>query len=812
MTTAETTRHVTLPVTGMTCANCVSTIERNLLRLDGVEEASVSLASERANVVYDPSKMNPTRLVERVRRAGYDVALGDVDLSIQGLADDNDARRLEQSLRANPGVVEAQVNYAAERARLRYLPTLLTPADVRKAVEEQGFEAIELGAGSEDVERAARTRDITRQRRRLIVGLGFTIPLFALSMAADLGLLPMAWRHAALFGWVQWALATPVQFYSGGQYYSGAFKALRNGAANMDVLIAMGSSAAYFYSVAVVLGLASGHLYFETAAVIITLIVLGKLLEARARGRTSDAVRRLMRLRPETARVVRGGQELEIPVEEVRVGDVFVVKPGEKIPVDGRVLEGRSAIDQAMLTGESMPVEKGAADEIIGGTLNGFGRLKAEARRVGTDTTLAQIVRLVEQAQATKAPIQRLADRVSAVFVPIVLAIAALTFLAWYFFGPAPATGNTILAQAMIHAVAVLVIACPCAMGLATPTAVMVGTGRGAEMGILFKSGEALETAGRVTAVILDKTGTITQGHPAVGEITLFNGAGAEAEFLRLVAGAELGSEHPLAEAVVAAARARGIVLPEPESLQAVPGEGVEAQVDGHNVLVGTADFLVRHGVQLDGLKRTVESVQQQARTAVVAAIDGRAAGVLAVADSVKDGSPEAIRQLRAMGLRVLMISGDNRATAEAIGAQVGLTEDEVRGGVLPGGKAAEVESLQTAGLKVAMVGDGINDAPALARADAGLAIGTGADVAVSAAPVTLIGGDLRGVPRAIGLSRQTLRIIRQNLFWALFYNVVLIPAAAFGLLTPILAASAMAFSSVFVVSNSLRLRKVRLA
>src|SRR3990172_1861029 len=417
MTAAKTTRHVTLPVTGMTCANCVSTIERNLRRLDGVEEASVSLASERASVVYDPSKLDPTRLVERVRRAGYDVALGDVDLSIQGLADDNDARRLEQSLRANPGVVEAQVNYAAERARLRYLPTLLTPADVRKAVEEQGFEAIELGAGGEGVERAARTRDITRQRRRLIVGLAFTIPLFALSMAADLGLLPVAWRHAALFGWVQWALATPVQFYSGGQYYSGAFKALRNGAANMDVLIAMGSSAAYFYSVAVVLGLASGHLYFETAAVIITLIVLGKLLEARARGRTSDAVRRLMRLRPETARVVRGGQELEIPVEEVRVGDVFVVKPGEKIPVDGRVLEGRSAIDEAMLTGESMPGEKGADDELIGGTLNGFGRLKAEAQRVGTDTTLAQIVRLVEQAQATKAPIQRPAGRGPAGFV-----------------------------------------------------------------------------------------------------------------------------------------------------------------------------------------------------------------------------------------------------------------------------------------------------------------------------------------------------------------------------------------------------------
>jgi Cu+-exporting ATPase len=812
MTTAETTRHVTLPVTGMTCANCVSTIERSLRRLDGVEEASVSLASERASVVYDPSKLDPVRIVERVRRAGYDVVLADLELSIQGLADDSDARRLEQALRANAGVFEVQVSYAAERARVRYLPTLLEPANLRRAVHEQGFEALDRGGGVEDVERAARTREIVRQRQRLIVGLVFTVPLFAMSMAADFGLLPMAWRHAALFGWVQWALATPVQFYSGGQYYSGAFKALRNGAANMDVLIAMGSSAAYFYSVAVVLGLASGHLYFETAAVIITLIVLGKLLEARARGQTSEAVRHLMRLRPETARVVREGQEVEVQVEEVRVGDVFVVKPGEKIPVDGRVLEGRSSIDEAMLTGESMPVEKGAGDDVIGGTLNRFGRLKAEARRVGTDTTLAQIVRLVEQAQASKAPIQRLADRVSAVFVPIVLAVAALTFLGWYFFGPAPAPGNTVVAQALIHAVAVLVIACPCAMGLATPTAVMVGTGRGAEMGILFKSGEALETAGRATAVILDKTGTVTQGRPAVGEITLASGADDEEEFLRLVAGAELGSEHPLAEAVVAEARARGVIVPEPESLEAVPGEGIVARVEGRRILVGTSDFLVRHGVELDGLARTVASVQQQARTAVVVAIDGSAAGVLAVADAVKDGSREAIQQLRAMGLRVLMISGDNTATAEAIGAQVGLAQAEVRGGVLPDGKAAEVERLQAAGEKVAMVGDGINDAPALARADAGLAIGTGADVAVSAAPVTLIGGDLRGVPRAISLSRQTLRIIRQNLFWALIYNIVLIPAAALGLLTPILAAGAMAFSSVFVVSNSLRLRNVRLS
>jgi Cu+-exporting ATPase len=518
-----------------------------------------------------------------------------------------------------------------------------------------------------------------------------------------------------------------------------------------------------------------------------------------------------MRLRPETARVVRDGEEREVPVDEVHVGEVFIVKPGEKIPVDGRLLEGRSSVDEAMLTGESMPVEKNAGDEVIGGTLNQFGRLKAEALRVGTDTALAQIVRLVEQAQASKAPIQRLADRVSAVFVPIVLAIAAVTFLGWYFLGPAPEPGNTVLSQALIHAVAVLVIACPCAMGLATPTAVMVGTGRGAEMGILFRSGEALETAGRTTAVILDKTGTVTQGRPAVREIVLAKGAEKEPEFLRLVAGAERGSEHPLAEAVVAEARVRGIVVPDPESLEAIPGEGVEARVDGRHVLVGTPDFLVNRGVALDGLSGMIESVRAQARTAVVAAIDGRAAGVLAVADAVKEGSAEAIGQLRRMRQKILMITGDNEATAAAVGAQVGLSGSEIRGGVLPGGKSAEVEALQAKGEKVAMVGDGINDAPALARADIGLAIGTGADVAVSAAPVTLIGGDLRGVPRAIGLSRRTLHTIRQNLFWALFYNVVLIPAAAIGLLTPILAAGAMAFSSVFVVSNSLRLRKARL-
>lgn len=801
---------LTLPVTGMTCANCAATIERSLRRLDGVGEASVTLATERASVTFDPARVNAQTLVDRVRRAGYDVALGDLDLAVSRMADDNDARRLEAALREQPGVVSVAVSYAAERAHVRYLPTEISPMDLRRAVESQGFEAVERAGGVEDAEAAARARETNRQRRLLVVGLAFTLPLFVLSMAADFGILPMAVVHAPAFGWIQWALATPVQFLVGAQYYTGSYKALRNRTANMDVLIAMGSSAAYFYSLAVLLGVAEGHLYFETAAVIITLIVLGKFLEARARGQTSDAIRHLLRLRPDIAHVVRDGVETDIPVNDVRVADVFIVRPGEKIPADGRILEGGSSVDESMLTGESMPVAKGPGVEVIGGTLNQLGRLKVQAERVGGDTTLAQIIRLVEQAQASKAPIQRLADRVSAVFVPIVIGIAALTFLAWFLAAPTPASGNTVLAEALIHAVAVLVIACPCAMGLATPTAVMVGTGRAAELGILFKSGEALETAGRTTTVVLDKTGTITRGRPEVTDVVVAGGPEEEEALLRLVAGAESGSEHPLAQAALAAARTRGIRIPEPSTVEAVPGRGIVAEVEGKAILVGTSEFLEERGVQIGVLARPVADLQKRARTAVVVAIDGDPAGVLGIADAVKEGSAAAVADLTGMGLRVMMISGDNPATAESIGAEVGIAAADVLGGVLPGGKADAVRSLQDKGETVAMAGDGINDAPALAQADVGLAVGTGTDVAVSTAPITIIGGELRGVARAVQLSRRTLRTIRQNLFWALFYNVVLIPAAAFGLLTPMLAAAAMAFSSVFVVSNSLRLRRAR--
>lgn len=818
-------KQISLPVTGMTCANCSLTIERNLRRMEGVEEAAVNLATEKAAVIYDPSVVKETDFLALIRDIGYDVATAKADLPVTGMTCANCAATIERTLKRLDGVVAANVNLANERAHVEYLPGVTSLAAIQGAIRDAGYDVVVAGEGEsvEDVERAAREAEIRDQTRKFWVGVALALPLFLVSMARDFGLLGM-WAHQPWVNWVFLALATPVQFYVGWDYYVGGFKSLRAGSANMDVLVAMGSSAAYFYSLAVLLFPALGdHVYFETSALIITLIKLGKMLEARAKGRTSEAIKKLMGLRPKTARVIRPGseEEIEVPVEAVVLGDLVVVRPGERMPVDGVVVEGRSAVDESMLTGESLPVDKKPGDEIVGGTINKQGLLKFEATRVGAQTALAQIVRLVEEAQGSKAPIQRLADRVSGVFVPIVIAIATLTFLAWLLIG---GVGFT---QSMIYMVAVLVIACPCALGLATPTAIMVGTGRGAELGVLFKNSEALERAHELTTVILDKTGTITRGQPAVTDVEAIDAdAMPGSQILALAASAERGSEHPLGQAIVQAAREAGLALAEPERFEAVAGKGVSAVVDGAEVLVGTRRLLEDRGLALNGLEDSLLRLEEEAKTAMLVSREGEALGVVAVADTLKEGSIEAIRQMQTLGLEVVMITGDNRATAEAVARQLALAGEAGTGGlpvrvvaeVLPGDKAAQVRALQEEGRVVGMVGDGINDAPALAQADVGIAIGTGTDVAMAAADVTLMSGDLRGVARAIALSRATMRTIKQNLFWAFFYNVILIPLAAgvfyplLGLrLHPVLAAAAMAFSSIFVVSNSLRLRGRRI-
>ena len=815
----------------MTCASCATTVERVLKGEEGVSDAVVNFASERAAVVFDPDRVDEESLTRRVRDAGYGVATASIELPIIGMTCANCAAVIERALGTVPGVTTAHVNLATERASVDLIAGSSGRSDLVAAVERAGYGVVDTASGEiEDPEAKARRAEVRDQERKFAVGVTLTLPLFVLSMGRDLGLLG-TWAQGPPAGWLMLALATPVQFYVGWDFYSGAWKSLRNRAANMDVLVALGSSAAFFYSVPVLVALTAGsvalgeHLYFETAAVIITLIRLGKLLEAKAKGETGDAIRRLMGLRPQTATVVRDRREVEVSIDDVAVGDLLIVRPGGRVPVDGVVLEGYSAVDESLLTGESMPVEKAPGDPLVGGSINREGALRVRATAVGAGTALARIVRLVQQAQGSKAPIQRLADRVAGVFVPVVVALALATLAVWWLWVGA---GFTV---GLVRFVAVLVIACPCALGLATPTAVMVGTGIGARRGILFRSSEALERAQALRVVVLDKTGTVTLGEPTLHEIVhvptpVTSGAPAldassETSLLSLAASAEINSEHPLGQAVVRAARERNLELPEATRFAADPGHGVTALVGGAEVAVGTRRHLERLGIDVAELEAEAGRLEAAGRTALWVATGGRVAGLLGLADAVKPTSREAVQELERLGLQVVLLTGDNRATADAVAAQVGIRE--VRAQVLPEQKAAVVRELrERAGGLVAMVGDGINDAPALAEADVGIAIGSGTDVAMETAEVTLMSGDLRGVPRAIKLSRATLRTIRQNLFWAFFYNVVLIPVAAGALyplrflptalraLHPMLAALAMAFSSVSVVANSLRLRRTR--
>lgn len=802
-------QQIDLPIIGMTCANCARTVERKLSKTDGVQSATVNYATERATVTFDPAAVDVRHLIDHVGRAGYGVAQATIELPITGMTCAACVRNVERALKKPSGILDVNVNLATEKATVTYVPGLANRRDLVAAVEKAGYGVLDLSDAPvpEDAERAARQAEIDRQQRLVLIGTLFSVPLVILSMTRDM-VMPM-WLMGAgwlvLFG----LLATPVQFMLGKQYTVGAYKSLRNGTANMDVLITMGSWAAYLYSVVVLFGILFGfsdavgsHVYFETSAVILTLITLGKLLEARAKGRTSEAIKKLMGLAPKTATVLRAGAEMTIPVDDVLVGDRVVVRPGERLPVDGVVVDGASSVDESMLTGESLPVTKQPGDQVIGATVNKSGRLVVEAAHVGADTALAQIIRLVEQAQGSKAPIQRVADQVSGVFVPIVIALALLTFLGWLFVGQIGFT------QSLVNAVAVLVIACPCALGLATPTAIMVGTGRGAEMGVLFKNSESLENARRITAVALDKTGTITRGEPAVTDVQPL-GAVTQADLLRLAGSLETGSEHPLGQAVVAAARADGITLDAPTDFEAEAGRGVRGRVSERTVRVGSPRYIREGGVALDLVEPVIDDLQAKGKTALVVTLDDRLAGVIGVADTVKPSSAAAIAALHDAGLEVVMLTGDNPRAAAAIAEQVGV--DRVIAELLPNQKVDAVRQLQAEGKRVAMVGDGINDAPALAQADVGIAIGTGTDIAMEASDVTLVSGDLQGAVRALHLSRATMRTIYQNLFWAFIYNIILIPVAMAGALMPMFAAGAMAFSSVFVVSNSLRLRGAKL-
>ncbi|MGD7055159.1 heavy metal translocating P-type ATPase [Sutcliffiella horikoshii] len=796
-----------LQITGMTCAACSTRVERGLNKLAGVETANVNLALENASVTYDPDQVSEKEIEKKIQDLGYDVVKEKAEFLITGMTCAACSSRIEKVLGKMEGVNSANVNLALESGTVEYNPSKLKPSDIIARIEKAGYGATEKVEKSESAENF-RQKELEKQQGKFVFSLILTIPLLW-AMVSHFSITSFIYLPDMLMNpWVQLALATPVQFFIGWQFYTGAYKALKNKSANMDVLVALGTTAAYVYSLYLsVESIGSGahmvELYFETSAVIITLIILGKLFEVRAKGRSSEAIKKLMGLQAKTALVLRDGNEIEIPLDEVIVGDIVSVKPGEKVPVDGEIVEGQSAVDESMLTGESIPVDKKAGDSVYGSTINKNGFLKMKATKVGKETALAQIIRIVEQAQGSKAPIQRLADKISGIFVPIVVGIAVLTFLVWYFIVD---PGN--FAQALVNLIAVLVIACPCALGLATPTSIMAGSGRAAELGILFKGGEHLEQTHRITTVVLDKTGTVTNGAPVLTDVQLEAGED-EATILAMVGAAEKQSEHPLAQAIVEGIQAKGIEFGSVGSFEAIPGYGIEAVVGEDTVVVGTRKLMNKHHVAVEHAEEVVRELETNGKTAMLIAVNGEYKGIIAVADTIKDTSKQAVKRLKDMGLEVVMMTGDNERTAKAIAEHAGI--DQVIAEVLPEQKAEEVAKLQKQGKKVAMVGDGINDAPALVTADIGMAIGTGTDVAMEAADITLMRGDLNSIADAIIMSKKTITNIKQNLFWAFAYNSMGIPIAALGFLAPWVAGAAMAFSSVSVVLNALRLQKVKL-
>lgn len=817
----------TLKLTGMTCASCAQNIEKVLNKIDGVKKATVNFSVEKATIEYDPGKVNPAAFENAITGIGYGVAKQEITLKIGGMHCASCALNIETALKKTNGITSANVSFPLEQAKINYDPGIVSIPEIKKAIENVGYTASEKVDKTEaDREQRARESEIKRQKINFIIALVLAIPISLGDMGRNLGwgFVPEILKNDYLL----FILATIVMLFPGRQFFEGTYKGLKHGVTDMNLLIATGTGAAYIISVAATfldLGEAYKHTYYDTAALLIMFIVLGRYLEALTKGKTSEAIRKLMGLRAKTARIFVNGEEKEIPVENVMVNDVVIVRPGEKIPVDGRVIEGLTAIDESMLTGESIPVEKTVGSEVIGATMNKTGMIKFKATKVGADTALAQIIKLVEDAQTQKAPIQKLADIVAGHFILAVHVLALLTFFFWFFIGfeyfNVPATFGMGMTSpflfSLLISITVLIISCPCAVGLATPTAIMVGTGKGAENGILIKGGEALERAQKLDTIVFDKTGTLTKGEPSLTDVIAIKGA--EVEILKLAAIAEKGSEHPLGEAILKGAKERGIGIPDAESFRAIPGRGIEVKSGGKRVLVGTRKLMTENNMDIAPLNRRMEELETQGKTAMLVSSDNEIVGMIAVADTLKEYSKEAVNELHKMGFTVAMITGDNRRTADAIAKQVGI--DIVLSEVLPEEKATQIKKLQAEGKKVAMVGDGINDAPALMQSDVGIAIGSGTDVAIESAQIVLIKSDVRDVAKAIRLSKLTLKKIKQNLFWAFFYNVVGIPIAA-GilypftnppfLLNPALAAAAMATSSVSVTMNTLLMKRIKLS